>query len=299
MIDYIDSEVFETVNGIRVPRLSPQRWEELKTFTLKPDDVFIVSVPKSGTTWTQQIVRLLRNGGRADGLLVDDSIPWLEIIGSRFSADRHYHVDIDALTSPRAFISHLPYSLVPGGLPHTTPAKYIYVARNPKDTYVSMWYHNRSIDRQAGRPPMPWDNFCSEALQGTRQYGSWFDHVLDWWEHRNKKNILFLKYEDMKKELHTTVQAIANFIGVKDASGELIQEVVKKSSFSAMCQDTTANKEWCNGSVFYHDHAFMRKGVVGDWKNHFTAEQNAMFDAVYEEKMKGSGLEFDFGDSDI
>ena len=39
---------------------------------------------------------------------------------------------------------------------------------------------------------------------------------------------------------------------------------------------------------------FMRKGVVGDWKNHFTEEQSAMFDALYSEKMKGSGLDFDF-----
>ena len=31
MTEYVDSEVFETVNGIRVPRLSPQRWEELKS----------------------------------------------------------------------------------------------------------------------------------------------------------------------------------------------------------------------------------------------------------------------------
>ena len=38
---------------------------------------------------------------------------------------------------------------------------------------------------------------------------------------------------------------------------------------------------------------FFRKGVVGDWRNHFTPEQNAEFDAVYAEKMKGSGLDFD------
>ena len=39
---------------------------------------------------------------------------------------------------------------------------------------------------------------------------------------------------------------------------------------------------------------FLHKGIVGDWKNHFTSEQNAEFDAIYAEKMKGSRLDFDF-----
>ena len=38
----------------------------------------------------------------------------------------------------------------------------------------------------------------------------------------------------------------------------------------------------------------MRKGVVGDWRNHLTPEQNAEFDAIYAEEMKSSGLDFDF-----
>ena len=48
---------------------------------------------------------------------------------------------------------------------------------------------------------------------------------------------------DMKKKPHKTVQEIAKFIGVEDATGELIEEVVKKSSFSAMSHDATVNKE--------------------------------------------------------
>ena len=30
-------------------------------------------------------------------------------------------------------------------------------------------------------------------------YGSWFDHVLGWWKHKDDPNILFLKYGEMKK----------------------------------------------------------------------------------------------------
>ena len=40
--------------------------------------------------------------------------------------------------------------------------------------------------------------------------------------------------------------------------------------------------------------AFLRKGVVGDWKNYFTPELNERFDKEVLSKLKGTGLEFDF-----
>jgi hypothetical protein len=39
-----------------------------------------------------------------------------------------------------------------------------------------------------------------------------------------------------------------------------------------------------------------RKGIVGDWRNHFSTEQNERFDALYLEKMSGTSLQFDFGE---
>ena len=36
----------------------------------------------------------------------------------------------------------------------------------------------------------------------------------------------------------------------------------------------------------------LRKGVVGDWKNHFSDEQLAEFNKLYESRLKGTGLQF-------
>ena len=74
------SKVIEVKGGTVLPRLSPERWQELETFPLRPGDVFIVTCPKSGTTWMQQIVKLLRNGGKRDDIKLDKSIPWLEVL---------------------------------------------------------------------------------------------------------------------------------------------------------------------------------------------------------------------------
>ena len=38
----------------------------------------------------------------------------------------------------------------------------------------------------------------------------------------------------------------------------------------------------------------LRRGEVGDWKNYFTPELNEIFEKKVLDKLKGSGLEFDF-----
>ena len=285
---------YDVLDGVKVPKLGQERWQQLKNLPLREDDVFIVTYPKSGTTWAQQIVRLLRNGGREDDQRLDLAVPWIEVLGSFWSAETDPHVDLDRLLPPRSFKSHLPYALVPGGLPHTTCAKYIYIARNPKDVCVSFWMQNkRKIDPHVR---LPWEQFFDAFVDGSVNYGSWFDHVLEWWKHKNEKNILFLMYEDMKKDPQRNIQAIAELIGVDGVVGELLEEIVTKSSFSSMSENPTTNFRWEVGVKFSHEGAFMRKGVVGDWKNYFSSMQSNELDRLYEEKIRGNGLEFDFGD---
>jgi hypothetical protein len=64
--------------GLLVPPYVSEEWmEELSTFELNPDDV---SYPKSGTTWTQQIVKLIQSGGKDDGRKISDAIPFVDMI---------------------------------------------------------------------------------------------------------------------------------------------------------------------------------------------------------------------------
>ena len=42
------------------------------------------------------------------------------------------------------------------------------------------------------------------------------------------------------------------------------------------------------------DGTLLQKGVVGNWKEHFTPELNERFEKEVMAKLKGSGLELDF-----
>ena len=294
-------DLYERIDDIYLPRMTPERWEELKNFPLKADDVFIVTYPRSGTTWTQQIVKLLRSGGRKDSVLLDRAIPWLEVLDSDLGCALGYTPDMaisnDAI-SPRAFKSHMPYEFVPGGLPHATPAKYIYVIRNPKDVCVSYWHltvtmHTGAVSTSSS---LKWEEFVSKFLSDGIRWGCWFDHVLGWLKHKNAPNILFMKYEDMKHDPHTSVRTIAKFIGIEGITEELVQEVVRNSSFSSMKSDDTCNGSWLTapGQVFSGGNArFLRRGEIGTWREHLSVDQNRQFDDMCARRLSDSGLKFD------
>jgi len=82
---------------------------------------------------------------------------------------------------------------------------------------------------------------------------------------------------------------IAEFLN-KPLSDELINRIAEQCSFSGMTKNEASYKfteKKDSGSL-------LRKGVVGDWKNYLTPEQNEKFEKEVLEKLKGSGLEFDF-----
>lgn len=69
------------VNGLQVPDFVLQvNVDKLKDLELYPDDVWVVTYPKSGTKWASQIVRLIKSGGVQDDQILDYHVPWAEAI---------------------------------------------------------------------------------------------------------------------------------------------------------------------------------------------------------------------------
>jgi hypothetical protein len=63
---------------------------------------------------------------------------------------------------------------------------------------------------------------------------------------------------------------------------------VKGSTFRAMADMA---KEKNDGESVGH----LRKGDVGDWRNHFSPTLSAQFDDHYSHHFAGTGLEYDLG----
>ncbi|XP_069856610.1 sulfotransferase 2B1 [Dipodomys merriami] len=246
---------------------------------VRDDDIFIITYPKSGTNWMIEIVCLILKNGDPSWIRsvpIWERAPWCETIISAFS--------LPDQPSPRIMSSHLPIQLFTKAF-FTSKAKVIYLGRNPRDVVVSL-YHYSKIAGQLKDPGTP-DQFLQNFLKGEVQFGSWFDHIKGWIRMQGKENFLFITYEELQQDLQGSVQRVSEFLG-RTLDEEALGSVVAHSAFSSMKANAMSNYTLLPPSLLDHRQgAFLRKGVSGDWKNHFTVAQSEAFDRVYRARMRG------------
>ncbi|KAG8437572.1 hypothetical protein GDO86_008326 [Hymenochirus boettgeri] len=280
-------EVIERLNGIDLPGHlhTPMSLQLAQNFEFKEGDVLIVTYPKSGTTWMQEILTLIYSIG-------DDEIaktvpnwtrtPWLE--------HTYFKDIITEDDGPRIITTHLRSEVLLPQL-RNSKAKVIYVARNPKDVAVSFYFFHKMAKFLPD--PESFQNFLKQFLQGKVCYGSWFEHVKSWYNCRQSLDFFYyITYEDMQKDLRGCIKKLCKFLGSPMYSKE-VDRVEKHCKFSNMSQNKMVNYMLIPCEILDHTQGkFMRKGVVGDWKQHFTEEQNVMFDKIFQEKMSDCDLQF-------
>nr|XP_048293464.1 sulfotransferase 2A1-like isoform X2 [Myodes glareolus] len=277
------TEIFE---GIRFPGFI-HTLESLKAacaFQFQDTDVLLVTFPKSGTTWMQQVLSLIFCEGHLWPIyhLPNWSrMPWIEQVS--------FSKLFPELRSswPRLFTSHLSAKLLAPAL-MKSKAKVVYMARNPKDTLVSFYHFHRLASFLPD--PSSFEDFVDEFLEGTGFFGSWFDHVKGWLGLQKDLNLLFVTYEELHQEPRRTIRKISEFLG-RCLQPEEEDVILEHCSFSFMSQSNMVNYSLLSKEIMDHSKGkFLRKGVVGDWKEHFTPELDKKFNAVYHSKMGDSGL---------
>ncbi|XP_073532007.1 amine sulfotransferase-like [Phyllobates terribilis] len=263
---------------------SPEVIDDIERMEIRDDDVFLVTYPKSGTIWTQQILSLIFNEGhrnRTEQIELIKRVPWIEY---NFS-----NTDFNSRPSPRLFTSHLPYYLMPKDL-RIRKGKIIYVSRNPKDVLVS-YYHFYKMNPYL-KCTIHWETFINLFISGKVLSSSWFDHLRGWYQHKEDFDILFLTYEEMIKDLRSAVLKICKFVDLK-LDDQAKDVVVEKATFKSMKHDPLANYTFLSHELLDKSKgSFLRKGIVGDWKNTMTVAQSEMFDKIYKEKMGDLPIKF-------
>ncbi|XP_043942189.1 sulfotransferase 1C1-like [Protopterus annectens] len=278
------------VQGVPLRKTTAENFEPIANFQARPDDLLIASYPKAGTTWILEIVDMIDNEGDVEKCKRAPTFvrfPFLEI--SPPPPVKPGVEEADNMPSPRRLKTHLPFHLVPKSFWEKN-SKVIYVARNAKDNAVSYYYFDKLNQRQP--EPGTWEEYLEKFMQGNVAWGSWYDHVKGFWEKKDQHQILYMFYEDMKENPEREVRKVMKFLE-KNLPDHINSKIIQHTSFSAMKENPMANYSTMPPAFFDQSSiSFMRKGEVGDWKNHFSADQNKVFEEDYKKKMAGSSLTF-------
>ncbi|KAJ4934389.1 hypothetical protein JOQ06_007185 [Pogonophryne albipinna] len=253
-------ELFD-FHGVPMVNFFTDNWDNIQNFQARPDDILIAAYPKAGTTWASYILDLLYFGKDQA-----DNLP----------------------TSPRLIKTHFPVQFVPKSFWEQN-CRMVYVARNAKDNMVSYFHFDRM--NLAQPEPGDWSNFFQRFMEGKVVFGSWYDHVNDWWKKKESyPKIHYMFYEDMIEDTGREIDKLCSFLGLSP-SAEDKMKVTGGVQFDNMKKDDMANYS-TNPVMDFKISPFMRKGKVGDWKNHFTVAQSEQFDEDYKKKMKDATLQF-------
>ncbi|RXN31276.1 sulfotransferase family cytosolic 2B member 1-like protein [Labeo rohita] len=282
-----EAELYSVYKDVYVPTHlhPPECLKYYEEFTFRPDDILIVTYPKSGTTWMQEVVPLIVSNGDLTPVLTVpnwDRVPWLE-------EHRAILLNLEQRPSPRVFATHFHHGMMNESYFKIKP-RVLYVMRNPKDVFTSSFYYYGMASYLVN--PGRQDEFMEKFLNGKIMFGSWFDHVKSWINAEEKESILYIFYEEMIADLKGSVEKIAKFLG-KSLSADVTEKIADHCVFKNMKQNQMSNFSLVPEEYMDQKKSeFLRKGIAGDWKNLFTEAQEQRFNAVYKEKMKDVTFKF-------
>lgn len=255
-------------------------------FKFRDGDVVISTYAKSGTTWTQQIVgQILHNG--AEGLDVGMLSPWLDL---RVPPREVKLEGLEAQTHRRFVKTHLPVD----ALVFSPKAKYIYIGRDGRDVLWSAYHHHARandawyamLNDTPGLVGPKMEHLDMEVVPYFRRwlekdgYPFWpfWENVRSWWALRDLPNVMFVHFNDLKRDLGGEMRRIASFLD------ETIDEakwptLVEHCTFDYMKKHAALSAPlggalWEGGAE-----SFINKGTNDRWRDLLTKDDVAAYEA--------------------
>jgi aryl sulfotransferase len=275
--------------------LDSTRWQ---AFVPRATDLVVSTAYKAGTTWTQHILRSLLHPNQDPSEQTDYS-PWVD---ARFMSGTTAELaaKLAALPDRRFVKSHLPLD----GMPFHAEVRYIVVARDPRDVFMSLLNHYENYTDVAYAAvdggerlgdPMP--RYDGDARALFRQWISrgWFawesegwpfwsnmHHTQTWWPYRDLPNVLLLHYNDMLADLDAAVRRIVAFAAI-DADDAAIARTVEATTFANVkrrADEQSAGPRTGPGFFRGGPGAFFFKGTNGRWRTLLGDEELVLYEAA-------------------
>ena len=246
-----------------------------RTLQILPDDVFLVSFPKSGNTWTRFLVaNLLYPESPASFANIYKLVPDPE-----GTPKKHF----DTMPRPRIIKSHTCFD----------PAypRVIYIVRDPRDVAISQYHYHRK--RRLINDQYPLEDFVARFVAGeTCDYGSWAENVSTWLvARRNDSRFLLLRYEDMIADTVHELAKVASFMGISPSNEQLLTAVERSSADNMRKLERMQSRMSTMTKKSRQDLPFVRSANKGGWKTNLSEPLVAKIESAWAPLMQSLGYE--------
>ncbi len=219
----------------------------------EPQDVFLVSFPRSGNTWLRLLVA---------GLLYE---PDLASAGFRSLLrrvpDLHGHSHYLRRAPWMVFKSH--------HLPRPWQRRVIHLVRDGRDAIVSYAHYLRALHREA-----PALEALVERPPGVAC--GWAEHVERWLENPYGAELMLLRYEDLRTRPVEELARVCSFLGV-ERDARTRARVVEQAAFGRLREKE--EREGWGHARWPREARFFRRGRVGSHRDEMPAAVRSAFEA--------------------
>jgi hypothetical protein len=240
--------------------------------SLAPQDAFLASYPRSGTTWMRFLLYETLTGESSGFGLMRQAIP---SVGKQDGA-RPVLQDGGKLVQ-----THEPYC--------DRDRRVVYVVRDARSVVSSEFaWQQRSGFYFGG-----FDGFVADFVAGrSNPWGSWADHVRYWRRSEAARNghIHLVRYEDLRADTYSVFTGILDFLGVR-ARDDVVRKAVESNSLEGMrAKEDRAEREGWRRSA-RPDIRFINTGTVTGWRDKLTTAQARLIEQRFGDTLESLGYE--------
>jgi hypothetical protein len=232
---------------------------------LKPQDAFLASYPRSGSTWLRFILFEVLSGEDAGFRKIEQRLPEI-----------HVHRGIPPILPEggRLIKTHEQY--------RKEYKKAVLLVRDVRDVFLSVYAAYGALGMAPIVSKGDIDSFLLSFLEGRAlQMGSWQEHSRSWLESPLAKdgNLMVIRYEDLRKNPEQMVAQLLQFVGITPDPVAIRRAIANNTLQQMRAKEDSAKKAGEHSILLgrrtggEEGSRFVRQGAVAGWRGTLTDAQ--------------------------